>query len=156
MTKPSHTLALEEMRLEYQQVSQSSDVLDNKASAMLGASSLILGLLGVLQISAASRSLTIQIGLGIAAALYFVMVWLCLKSIFPKSFTTPIQADWNVLSKYLLTQKEKDAVLNILSGYVTQIQHNKHINEIKARNVQAVQWIFTVIILLLLLLSIFG
>lgn len=156
MTNPSHTLALEEMRLEYQQVSQSSDVLDNKASAMLGASSLILGLLGVLQISAAAPSLYLQIGKAVIAVLYLLMLWLTIKAIFPRTFHAPIQADWSVLSEHLLTKNERDATLKLISGYVEQIEYNKTINEKKSRNIEWSARIFGAIILLLMLLSIIG
>ncbi|NPV78247.1 MAG: hypothetical protein HPY59_17965 [Anaerolineae bacterium] len=150
------SLALEEMRSAYQQFIQAGEALDHKASALLGAAGLLLGLVGVLQISSVSVSNIVKWGLALAAALYLVMVWLCIRTLFPHGYTTPIKADWDVLSDYLLTRGKRDAVLNILSGYVAQIQHNQRVNEIKARNVRWAAWIFAMIIVLLLLLSVLG
>ena len=145
-------LALEEMRLLFRNILESGALLDQKANLLLGASGLVLALVGALQISATSLpSSPAKLGLLLAALAAFVcMVALSLLAASPITYKNPIKASWDELNDCIFQRPEREAILTLLSGYVDQIAFNKTQNHRKATLIKASSVLLVLIFALLI------
>lgn len=127
-------LALEEMRFTMQQILSAGDALDQKVNALLVAAGIVLAVSTTLQISLSpNRSDLYWAILFVAIGLYIAAVGIVLISSKPYTYRMAIAAKWIELDKQIFGKQERDAILNLLSGYVDQIQHNQNINSRKAK-----------------------
>jgi hypothetical protein len=126
-------LALEEMRLNMQQSLSAGEALDQKVNLILVASGLVFAVATTLQISLnPSRSdLYWAVLIGVIC-LYIASVALALWGAGPQPYRLPLASDWDELTRVILGRAERDALTQLLSGYVEQIQHNRKINRTKA------------------------
>lgn len=151
----NENLALEEMRLAFQEHSNASNVLDQKASVLLNSASLILGLFGILQLTLpkAGQSPLYWIAIMLALALYLGIILISTNALLPRTYQAPIRADWNVLSENILMLEPRDALLKLLSGYVEYIPQNRKLNKQKACRIRIAAWLLAFIIIILVLSS---
>lgn len=148
-------LALEEMQSLYSWGQEASDELNNKAGTILGSASLILSLITTLQLtlSGTNQPWFYWLGLGIVFLLYLAMIILTLLTMFPRTYTTPIKASWEVLNEHLFQPTEKQALLNLISAYKNHIKANKVIGAQKAKLVMWSTILMALLVCLLVLLS---
>lgn len=122
-------LALEEMRLNMQQSHDVADALDQKVNLVMVAAGIILTLASTLQISlSAKHSPVYWVILCIAGILYLLTAGIALWAASPQAYRRAIASEWVELDQHLIGKSERDAILTLLAGYVTQIQHNRGIN----------------------------
>lgn len=127
-------LALEEMRFTMQQLLSAGDALDQKVNTLLVAAGIVLTISTTLQISLSpNRSDLYWAILLVTIGLYITAVGIVLISSKPYTYHMAIAAKWEELEKHIFGKQERDAILDLLSGYVDQIQHNQKVNGRKAK-----------------------
>ena len=148
-------LALEEMRMLYEQRFESSDALDKKAGTLLSSASLVLSIVTTLQLtqSGPDQPWFYWFGLFLAFGLYIGMITLTVIAITPKTYTTPIKADWNVLDQRLFQNDEQHALLNLIKAYMDRNNASKTIIKRKANQIRWAGGLLAIIVVLLSLLS---
>ncbi len=67
----------------------------------------------------------------------------------PKPFRLAISPTWDCISDNIIAKKHKDSILILLSGYVTQLNHN---NKLIAKKVKIFRAILVFIFIVTLLL----
>jgi hypothetical protein len=146
-------LALEEMRFTMQQILSAGDALDQKVNALLVAAGIVLAVSTTLQISLSpNRSNLYWAILFVTIVLYITAVVVVLISSKPYTYRMAIAAKWEELEQHIFGKQERDAILNLLSGYVDQIQHNQKINVCKAKLQMCSIAILALIVVLLVIL----
>jgi len=135
---PQSQLALEEMRRSYDLLINNADSMDQKASWLLGSSSWIVALFGLLQLTALpqGQSSIYCVGIVLVIACYGGLVWICVSVLRPRSYKYPITADWDTISNGILQSDHEAAYHKAISSYVEQIPNNRRINEGKARGLR--------------------
>jgi hypothetical protein len=148
-------LALEEMRRNLQQSLDAGDAIDRKLNSILVASGAILTLIGALKLSiSGNHSVLFWTIFFITIGLYTLSIFLVMLGASPKHYKMPIASEWDELASSIFGKSERDVILKLLSGYVTQIPINRKINQEKARYFSFSVLILLVIVILLLLLVI--
>jgi len=155
LDKESLRIALHEMRALLQQRFEAADALDRKADALLGTASLVLTLVSTLQLALLGPGTSWLYWLGLVSAfvLYLALIALVSSTLMPESYTTPIQARWEVLDEYLFQRREEDALLTLISGYVEQITANRQILERRVARIRIAWRLLPAIVVILFLLS---
>jgi hypothetical protein len=127
-------LALEEMRFTMEQILSAGDALDQKVNGFLVAAGIVLAISTTLQISLSPNHSDLYWAiLLVTIGLYIIAVGVVLISAKPYAYRMAIAAKWDELDKHIFGKQERDAYLDLLSGYVDQIQHNQKINVRKAK-----------------------
>jgi hypothetical protein len=125
-------LALEEVRMNMQQILEAGDRLDAKLNQTLVGSGAIIALLTTLNFSLSSTQSNLYwIIFLIILALYVLSIFLVLTGTSPQSYHLAIAPEWEELDKEIFGKSERDAILTLLSGYVEQIEYNRKINRRK-------------------------
>ena len=152
-------VALDEMRRALDTDLHAGDMLDQKAAMAVNGAGLIIALFAGLQATlgaAVPKPPVFWILLGLAALLCIIMFIATQTAAWPRTYMLPIKSDWQVLSDTLFVQEAEPGLLKLLSGYVTQIQHNKAINAAKARRLRLALILLPVIIALLVIAAMFA
>ena len=110
-------LALEEMKMNFREISIGGDLLVKKAMA------LFVLIIAMLWYRVESLEYT-----------YFCLFSLVLLSFvfLPRNYKLPMAAEWGALNESLFDKEERDVILTLLSGYTDQIKNNARINKIKS------------------------
>ena len=132
---------------------QAAQVLDQKSQNVLSATSFVLAVVGTLQ--AQHFSVISLIPLGIAVFLYIRMFFLTTRSLGPKEFLYPMNAEWDNLQEYV-QMDGKQYVDQLMSDYIEYIENNRRIVEGKADRVAQALWLFFDIVVLLLISAFIG
>jgi hypothetical protein len=145
-------LALDEQRRAFDKVDSSADALDQKLQALFGSASLIISLIGTLQIAILrdTAGVLFWVILGVVALLYSVMVIIILVGLQPLEYYEPTFSNWNTLDARLFHKPERDAVLLQIALYLDYIELNKEINNGKIAKIRWAAGLFGLILLILL------
>jgi len=149
-------LALEEMRRSFDLNDNSSDVLDQKASSILGNSSVIIGIFMTLHIALITTPKTTLYWMGILLLLgtYLVLVILCASAFWPTNYRRPIQINWETISTEILSTSAKNVNQRLISSYINCINYNKEKNNQKATRIKIASFLMFAIICILGIISI--
>jgi hypothetical protein len=107
------------------------DSMKSTARTLLGATSLIVSLLGTLQLINASvvekHILTFNSLLFLSMLIYGVQFILCVLLLYPKDYYSPIEANWDILYKGYIKKEKADILRQQLSNTLNAIKNNKGI-----------------------------
>lgn len=147
-------LALEEMRISLKQSLDAADAIDQKLNSILIASGLIIALVTTLHISIfPNHTILTSIILSTLIFLYILSIFIAMWGASPKDYKLPISSEWSVLDDSIFGKQEREAILILLSGYVDQIQHNRHLNSIKVKQFKVSLIILLVVVILISILA---
>lgn len=150
-------MVLEELRRTFDQYAHSADILDDKAQGLLSASSIVMGLFSLLQLSLVGpgQSLIYQTGVVLIIIGYLIIIALCINVLHPRKYKNAISTDWNTLSSYLLDKENSQAYETLISTYLASIEENKKMNLEKARRLNLAVKILPMLIVGMFILSLF-
>jgi hypothetical protein len=149
-------LALDEMRLNMQQILNNGDLLDQKVNNLLGVAGVVLAIGSTLQISLSPDRSVVYWGILIFTIILFLVAFgLIVFSSKPHIYHFAISSKWEDLDKHLFNVEEREALLTLLAGYVDQIGYNEAINRRKARlHTWSLILLVLIVVLLVVLLAI--
>lgn len=152
---PGRQAALEEMQGVWKRQYESLDTVKSTAKTIMGYSSLLLGLIGVLQLSGLFSSLSgLYVFLAVTTAVaYIVLVCICVTIINMTVFYGPILSDWKMLDKQLFNKTDNKLLEQRIADYLCAIEKN---NEVLKKRVEMLNFaiiLFPVIIALLFLMG---
>lgn len=158
MTKDTGTtedlrVMLSEAKQSYAYQYDSFDVLKGQASTALGASSLIVSLVGLLQIfRQASLDLTaVQVVLIVILALLYLWQFITsMAAIGPLEIATPIKPEWDVMSEYYRGATGDELLKLQLSSYLNAIQKNEPLKVMLTNRVKQANRLLAASVFLLL------
>jgi hypothetical protein len=146
-------IALDEMRLQMAYILQAGDALDQKINTTLSAAGLIIAITSTLQISLSPNASNLYWFFLISALIiYSILVIGALIGMKPQRYRLAIAADWKELDKRLFNEKERDAILALLAGYVDQINYNSKLNMEKVKIFKRNILLLGVVVIVLILL----
>lgn len=149
-----YQVAIEEMKLTLQNNLASFEAVKNMARTIFGAASLVLGLLGTLQIISAEVMPAYRAWYNVLIVLvllaYLGLIACCLYVLTPINIYLPIRADWPELWENFISETEENIYKTRLSGYLNAIQLNRPIIA-RLRNVTTGATLLLPIILILIL-----
>jgi hypothetical protein len=146
-------IVLEEVKAGYQRQEESMDVFKKHARTLFSASSIILTLLGVMQIFSLPAEVFKGLYGGIIAGiliLYILLVGISLIVNFPIQFLGPIELNWDVLSHGFMEKKERDVILMQISCYLNVIDLNRKSIKTRYKLILTQNIIFGLIVLLVI------
>jgi hypothetical protein len=119
------------------------DTLDSKARANIQAATIILGLIGALQIIGQGTAMTPLAKVSLIAAIvtFAFMVAFAVIAIVPKGYYWPLKAERNNIREYLQFS-EIEYNLQIISDYISAIEANRPMLEKKSRYVLISTYLF--------------
>ena len=123
----------------------------------LGAASLLISLVGALQILTVRVSLEwfgwYQVGLGAAGALYVILISLCAIALFPVGVKGPIAPDWDELTTSYQGLSKEDALLKRLSSILNAIDANRPVVKKMSRLGIAIGTLLPFLVIIFMLLA---
>jgi hypothetical protein len=121
-------VSTEEMQAVLKRQYDGMDAIKATARSFFSAASLIIALLGALQIFSARVDPVYQAlypyGIVAALVLYIALVVSCSLALLPVTMKGPIAASWDVLSESLIGKEDRDILEMLLSGLLNAIQLN--------------------------------
>ena len=146
-------LVLEEQRRAFDKVDASADSLDQKLQALFGSASLIISLVGTVQIAVlrAEAGLFFWGVMILAVLLYGTMVIVILVGLRPLEYYEPTYSNWDLLNERFFHQIESDAITQQIALYVDYIEANRALNQAKIRWLNIAAVLFAVILMMLLI-----
>ena len=155
MGRKLQLVALDELRRTFDQYAHSADVMDDKARGLLSASSFIVALFSLLQLSfvRSGQSCIYQAGVVLIIVGYLILVALCVEVFYPREYKNAISTEWNALSSHFLEKEESEAYATLLSTYLNSIEENRKTNLKKARYLYWSARVFPALVVGLFLLS---
>lgn len=153
-----YQVALEEMKLALQHNLASFDAVKNMARALFGSASLIIGLLGTLQIIVAKVEPAYRASYNILIVLtmlaYVVLILCCLLVLTPNNIYLPIAPEWDELWNQFISETDENIQKTRLSSYINAIQLNRPILARLRKITSLATLMLPSIILLVLIISI--
>lgn len=147
--------AVEEAKAYYRSQEKGIDSIKTTARSIFSAASLVVSLLGALQIfsvkSQTAHPVLFVIAVLIATHSYVLAIVFSLKVQLPLDFVTPIKMEIGELDKDLVGKSEEDVLKQQLVNYLNAIDGNKKPIAVRRKWViaSAVFFIATVVVLLL-------
>lgn len=146
-------ICVEEMQKAFEREMASFEAVKSMARSVFSAASMIVALLGALQILTVrvvpGWFVVWQVCLGAAMVLYVALIVLCFLAFTPQDVPGPVKVDWQVLMDSFYGEGEK-AVLTRLSSLVDTINANKLVLRRSVFFSRAAGLIFVVLVVLLL------
>lgn len=123
---------LEEQRRAFDQVSDTGEALDRKLQSLLNSASLIISLVGTIQLVALKQigGWLFWIILIIALLLYIGMVAVILRGLRPLEYLNPISRDWKELAYQYFGESEDQVLSTLIYNYLHFTERNSSRNEI--------------------------
>jgi len=88
---------LEILKARLGQAEANLTVAEQKAQFLVGTTSILLAIAGVLQLPGTSENVTARIFLGGAAFLYGLLLAICIKVLYPINYDYPVALEWDEL-----------------------------------------------------------
>ena len=150
-----YKIAIEEMQLALKNNLESFDAVRNMARTLFGAASLIVGLLGTLQIISADvvpayRGIY-NFLITLTMIVYIGLIVCCLRVLSPNNIDLPIEVDWNVLWNHYISETDDQIYKTRLISYINAIQKNWPVIT-RLRNITRIATLLLPIIIVLILL----
>lgn len=125
---------LEELRRDYQNITNASDILDNKLSQILVMSGAIVTISSAINLFDDFIKFDI-IGIinFVIVLLYFISIALSLIGTRPINYRTPISPNWEKLDKDFFDKPEREVYKKLIIGYIEQIEYNNSQNKKKQK-----------------------
>lgn len=150
-------VAIDEMSRNLRLQFEAMDTHKTTARAILSAASLIIGLMGVLQLARPSIQTPFvslyNLGIVLAMIVYVVLISLAVWSIMAVSMASPIKSDWETLKTYFVGKCGRDLLKMQLSAILNAIRFNDVLLTRQRRLVTAACVCLPVIVLILMALS---
>jgi hypothetical protein len=150
-------IPLEDVRQDLNQQIGGIDTIKTTMRSVLSAASLIVSLVGALQLLtvkiAPAWMWLYQVGIVLAAFLYLALIVMCILALWPVHVWSPIAADWDELTTAYKGLDEKEALLKRLSAVLNAIDQNTPLVRRYARLQMAALVLLPAIVLVLLLLA---
>lgn len=144
-------MVLEEQRRAFDKVSEASNSLDQKLQSLLGSASLVVSLVGVLQLP------TLKLSTGDffwwvfvpALLLYISMVVTTILGLRPLKYLDPIDSNWDVLAARYFDESEDHVLEYLISDYLAFIEINRNLNQRKTRALNWAAWQFAALVVVI-------
>jgi hypothetical protein len=158
---PNKRMVLEEQRRAFDSIGAGSSILDGKLQALLGSASLIISLLGTIQIAVLRQTggWAFWLGLVVIISLYVWMVNIIVRGLKPLQYLTPVSDDWNQLTEQFFEVDENEGLNQQISNYLEYTEQNRALNFKKIQAVHRATRLFMVILVALLIsmaISLYG
>ena len=143
---------------KYQRQGESVDALKTHARTIFSASSIIISLIGTLQIFSEIQNdykLLFIFLIGLLAFCYLILLVFSLIILSPFQAYGPIHIDKDTLFESFQDKKERDVILKQLSAYINAIALNEPKIVLRQQMTTALSILFAVIVLLILLIAVF-
>ena len=125
---------LDEQRRAFDHVNEAGSALDSKLQALLGSGSLIISLVGTVQLVNLRQGGDLFFwGLGVTIVLYIIMVGVILWGLRPLEYYEPIDNDWEKLDRTFFGENEDDVLEQLISNYLKYIEQNRRHNVSKVK-----------------------
>ncbi len=117
---PNKRMVLEEQRRAFDSIGAASSILDAKLQALLGSASLIISLVGTVQIAVLRQTggWAFWLGLAVIISLYIWMVNVIIGGLKPLEYLTPISNDWDQLTEQFFDVDENEGLNQQISNYL--------------------------------------
>ncbi len=150
-------LVLEQQQRLFDGIDRTGEHLDSKAMAVLQSGGLIVALTGATALPAfvaASTSPWTLLGIAVGFLLFIGMVYCTLKAWSPTSHENPSSVDWDKAFDDYISKEVDEAYNQVLSNIMSATEHNKAVNERKAKYVVAAGWLLAGQVAAILILSV--
>jgi hypothetical protein len=147
-----HRIVLDELRRNLDKSYEASAALDTKLQQLLGFTSLIVTISGMLQLSAMRQigGWLFVVVLIIALVLYALIFFATFKALKPVTRDWVITGDWSALHELYFNSGETKVLERLSFDYLEAIKQNDAVNMKKAESVQCVMvMIFLLVIVIL-------
>lgn len=124
-------LVLQQLQRNADKLDEANDAMDAKAMGLLQASSLVTGLLALLDYSIAKGSWLSGLAVIVALVCLFCMVLALLEAFRPRAYDTAGVADWDDIYKLHLSVSPEACFLQIVSNLINSIKSVEKINQEK-------------------------
>lgn len=156
--KLGYEVAIEEMQYQLDEQYKSIGNIKTFVQQIFGAASLIISLIGALQIFGVQVDPAwhglYNILVGITMFLYIILVANCVRVLAPLRVKGPISADWDILiENFVGHEDDLDVLKQRLRCYLDAISLNKPIIDILYKRVKYLRWMLPAIVIILLILS---
>jgi len=150
-------IPLEELKRDYQNISNASDILDGKLNQLLVVSGAIVTVGSAIKLFDNLFKFDIVgiINL-IIVLLYFISILISLIGSRPTNYRTPVSPDWKKLDEDFFDKPEREVYKKIITGYIEQIKYNNSQNQKKQKTYFISLIIISINFLLLPLMIILG
>jgi hypothetical protein len=150
-------VSITEMQLLLSQINGSIEVCKSTSRSILSSASLIIALVGALQIFSSkinSNYLTcFRIGIGVTAILYIALIVCCIIVLNPARISSPIAPSWDVLQEAFSDKTERELLKTQLSAYLNSIKKNEIVVNRSAHLTTTANILLPIIVLFLFLLA---
>ncbi len=146
-------MVLEEQRRAFDHLAESSNALDAKLQTLLGSASLIISLVGTVQIVLLKQAggFFFWAGLLVVILLYLAMVGFILWGLRPVAHFEPIDSQWENLAIRYFNESEDHVLQYMISDYLYGIDYNGGLNNGKIRALRVATVLFMAIVVVILL-----
>ncbi|RJX17551.1 MAG: hypothetical protein C4575_12980 [Desulforudis sp.] len=152
-----YRLAVDEMQRLFNAQMATIENVKTNAQNILGSASLIVALVGALQIfNAGPRLLPYTILVVIISLLYILMVICCIGAMFLTNIAMPVKANWDVLFETYINHPDNIALYRqMLSQLLNVFELNKPMIARRSRLANIATVLLPIIVVLLFILSLF-
>jgi hypothetical protein len=146
-------MVLEEQRRAFDHLSDSANAVDTKLQALLNSASLIISLVGTVQIVVLRQAggFFFWAGLAVVIVLYVVMVGFVLWGLRPINYFEPIDSEWENLAIRYFDESEDHVLQYLIRDYLDGININGELNKGKILALRVATILFMAIIIVILL-----
>jgi hypothetical protein len=146
-------MVLEEQRRAFDAIGVASGILDGKLQTLLGSASLIISLVGTVQIAVLRQTggWAFWLGLAVIISLYIWMVNIIIGGLRPLEYLTPVSDDWNQLTEQFFEVSENEGLNQQISNYLEYTEQNRGLNFNKIQAVHRATRLFMIILVVLLI-----
>lgn len=137
----------------YEDQIESLNVFKATSRTVFSASSIILSLVGALQVFTTIPTdfkVLYQIIIAGISVLYLALVIISLVLISPARWTTPLKLDWDYMAAYIGNENEENSILKETSAYLGAIDKNRKTVKCRRRMTILQEIIFCAIVLAVL------
>ncbi|MCB2179607.1 hypothetical protein KQH54_00635 [bacterium] len=144
---------LAELQRNFDKSYNSIDILDGKLQNVLGFSSLVISLLGFINIENLQKNLVCWFPLWftIMGLLYFGILFSIFRALRPRDYANPISKDWTELDKRYFNEEEGIVLDRLNSDYLKFIEDINIIAKEKAKALNYSLFLFSFIVILIFL-----
>lgn len=143
--------ALDELRRALDKLESASDMLDNKLAGLLNASSIIVALIGILQLqNLQAKSGWLYWGVLVSVlVLYLALFVIILRGQAPRKHQIPISFEWNAISIRYFNMPESDVLDRLITDHLVVIAGLRSALNQKGNAVQRASILFGVLIVVI-------
>lgn len=151
-------IVLEELRRAFDNLSDANNSLDTKLYNILSLSSLIVSLVGTLQVAIFQQKLGtwFWVPIGLVTILYIAMFALILRALAPKTHLSPISTNWDEMNRVYFGKNENAILTQMISDHLAFMETITKINLHKATTLRRTSLLLFSIVLILVAMLIFN